>query len=338
MRQSEKHKVKHKRTAQEAYELLCKYGKEASQIAKTLVYQENIENNSVREALHYFMQEVWHDEEYPGFIALACRTVGGEPSKTSQLGASIVLIRGAMDIHDDIIDEQITKSGKPTLFGKYGRDLSIIVGDILFYKGLTHLYETISQLPKKEGQTIANMVKNAIFEVGTGVASEIDFRKNLNLPPENLMKIITKKSGCAEVCARVGAIVGGGNETEVDALGRFGRLFAVLTMMRDEFIDIYEPEELQNRKEKECLPLPILFAFKDKNVKKRILPILEKRELSDEDSETIIEIISQSKEVKSIKNQIGKLKRTALLCLELIKDKKSTPLLTSLLDPICEDL
>lgn len=338
MRQREKHKAKRKLTAQEAYELLCKHGKEASTIAKNLIYQEHITNNSVRKALHYFMREVCHDEEYPGFMALTCKAVGGEPSKTSQFGASLILIRGAMDVHDDIIDEQTTKANKPTLFGKYGRDLSIIVGDLLFYKGLTHLYETTLNLPREKGQTILGLVKNAMFEVGTGVAGEIDFRGNLNLPPEKLMKIINQKSACADACARIGAIIGGGNETEVDALGKFGRLFAVLTMIRDEFIDIYEPEELQNRKEKECLPLPLLFAFQDGNIKNKILLVLKKKKLSEDDSQAIIKIASQSNGVKRLKMQMGNLKRIALSCLRIVRKKESIQLLESLLTLICEEL
>jgi geranylgeranyl pyrophosphate synthase len=335
---SRKRALKAKLTAQQVHELLCRYGKKAFEVAQKIILEESIENSNVREALHYFLHEVWHDLEYPGFMALACKAVKGEPEKTLQLGASLVLLRGAMDIHDDIIDKQPTKANKPTLFGKYGQDLSILAGDLLFYKGLMHLNEAISQLQEEERQTISNMVKKALFEVGTGVASEIDLRGNFNLLPEECMKIIIQKSACAEVHARIGAIVGGGNKTEVDALGKFGRLFGVLTMIRDEFIDIYEPDELQNRKERECLPLPLLFAFQDKEVKNRILPILKKGRLSTKDSHRIIGIVSRSEGVNSLKRQIEELRKTAISSLKSIQDKESTQLLASLLDPIYEDI
>jgi len=335
---SRKRALKAKLTAQQVHELLCRYGKKAFEVAQKIILEESIENSNVREALHYFLHEVWHDLEYPGFMALACKAVKGEPEKTLQLGASLVLLRGAMDIHDDIIDKQPMKANKPTLFGKYGQDLSILAGDLLFYKGLMHLNEAISQLQEEERQTIANMVKKALFEVGTGVASEIDLRGNFNLLPEECMKIIIQKSACAEVHARIGAIVGGGNKTEVDALGKFGRLFGVLTMIRDEFIDIYEPDELQNRKERECLPLPLLFAFQDKEVKNRILSILKKGRLAKKDSHRIIDIVSRSEGVNSLKRQIEELRKTAISSLKSIQDKESTQLLASLLDPIYEDI
>jgi len=330
--------MKTKLTTQQVHRLLCKYGKAALQVAQKIIREEDIENRKVREALDYFIREVWLDTEYPGLMALACKAVKGKPDKTLRLSASLALLRGAMDVHDDIIDKQETKAGKPTLYGKYGQDMAILAGDVLFYEGLTHMNEAVLHFRPEERQEIADMVKEALFEVGTGVASEVDFRGNFNLQPEDLMKIVTQKSACAEMYTRIGAIVGGGGKAEEDSLGIFGRLLGVLTMIRGEFIDIYEPEELQNRKEKECLPLPLLFAFRDMNVKDEVLPILEKRKLSDNDSRKIVDIISKSEGIKELKKYMDELKKTALSSLNVLKERKTAESLRNLLDPIYEDI
>jgi geranylgeranyl pyrophosphate synthase len=320
------------------HRLLCRYGKPAFKVAQKIILEEDIENRNVREALDYFVQEVWLDMEYPGLMALACKAVKGKPDKTLRLGASLVLLRGAMDVHDDVIDKQETKAGKPTLYGKYGQDMAILAGDVLFYEGLMHLNEAILHFRGEKRQEIADMVKEALFEVGTGVASEVDFRGNFNLVPEDLMRIVTQKSACLEMHARIGAIVGGGSKAEEDALGIFGRLFGVLTMIRDEFIDIYEPDELQNRKERECLPLPLLFAFQDRAIKNRVLAILEKERLSESDSQRILGIISRNEGVNNLKKHMEELRKRAVASLTLVKDKESVQLLGSLLDPIYEDI
>jgi heptaprenyl diphosphate synthase len=325
-------------TAQKVRDLLCRYGMPAFKVAQKILLEEYIKNRNVRKAIDYFMQEVWLDVEYPGLMALACKAVKGKPDKTLRLGASLVLLRGAMDIHDDIIDKQETKAGKPTLYGKYGQDTAILAGDVLFYEGLTHLNESISNFRIEERQEIADMVKQALFEVGTGVAGEVDSRGNFDLVPEDLMEIVTQKSACSEMHARMGAIVGGGSKEEEDALGIFGRLLGVLTMIRDEFIDIYEPEELQNRIQKECLPLPLLFAFRDLKVKKELLPILKKRELSDSDSRKIVNVLTRSEGVKELKERMDDLKEVALSSLNLLKGKRTAQLMRKLLDPLYEDL
>jgi geranylgeranyl pyrophosphate synthase len=333
-----KRAVKTKFTAQQAHELLCKYGKKAFTIAQKIIHEENIENRNVRETLNYFMQEVWHDLEYPGFMALACKAVKGDPDKTSQFGAALILIRGAMDIHDDIIDQQSIKAGKPTVFGKYGQDLSILAGDVLFYEGLVHLNKASLKLREEERQTIVDMVKKAFFEVGIGVASEVDYKGNFDLMKEDGIRIIIQKSACAEMHARVGATIGGGSKEEVDALGKFGRSLGILTIIRDEFVDIYEPDELQNRKDKECLPLPLLFALQHENVKNKVLPILKKTELTEEDSQKIIDIISHSKGISELKTYMNKTKKGALSSLNVIKVKETKHLLKSLLEPVFENI
>jgi geranylgeranyl pyrophosphate synthase len=331
-------KVKARLTAQQVHELLCAHGQEAFEIAQKIILEEDIDNDSVCEALTYFIQELWQDLEYPGFMALACKSVEGKPRNTLQLGASLVLLRGAMDVHDDIIDRQTMKADKPTLFGKYGQEMSILVGDILFFEGLTKLNHALLQFNGQERQRISTLVRKALFEVGTGVASEVNFRCNFDLLPENCMKIVLQKAACAEVHARIGAIVGEGTEVQVNALGEFGRLFGALTMIRDEFIDIYEPKELQNRRERECLPLPLLYAFQDTDVKGRILRILEKTKLSERDSQNIVDIVSRSRGVKRLKRDMDDMMRTALSTLKLVGQPETTQLLGSLLDPIYEDI
>lgn len=325
-------------TAQQVHRLLCRYGKPAFKVAQKIILEEDIKNRNVREALDYFIREVWLDMEYPGLMALACKAVKGKPDKTLQIGASLILLRGAMDVHDDIIDKQGTKAGKPTLYGKYGQDMAILAGDVLFYEGLTHLNEAILHFRGEKRQEITDMVKEALFEVGTGVASEVEFRGNVNLLPEDLMKIVTQKSACAEMHARIGSIVGGGSKAEENALGIFGRLLGVLTMIRDEFIDIYEPEELQNRKEKECLPLPLLFAFRDIGVRNEVLPVLGKKKLSDSDSRKIVNIISRSGGIKELKKHMDEMKKTALSSLKMLKENKTVQSLSNLLDPIYEEI
>ncbi|MBX5327435.1 MAG: polyprenyl synthetase family protein [Candidatus Bathyarchaeia archaeon] len=325
-------------TAQQVVNLLSKYGKKSFATAQKIILKEKIHDPTIHEALNYFITETWHDLEHPGFMAITCEAVGGKPEKTTMLGAALILLRGAMDVHDDIIDQQTKKAGKLTVFGKYGRETAILVGDILFFEGLIQLNKATSQLPKQTRNTITNLVKNALFEVGTGTASEVNYKGNFNLPPKDLMKILKQKSAAAEMHARLGAIVGGGNKMKVDALGRFGRIFGLLTMIRDEFIDIYEPDELQNRKEKDCLPLPLLLTLQDENTRNSILKLLSKRKLTEKDTSNLIEVIFQNQKINHLKKQMKALKKKALSKLNVIENRESAQILASLLDPILEDL
>ena len=68
--------------------------------------------------------------------------------------------------------------------------------------------------------------------------------------------------------------------------------------VREDFIDVFEPEELQNRMKNECLPLPILYALKEPRVKKPIVTLLSKREISKNDTGRIVDLVFEAGEVK----------------------------------------
>src|SRR3990170_2459939 len=108
--------------------LLFERGKAALELAKKAVLEEKVSSETLQDALRYFIVN-WEDVLHPALMALACEAVGGKREKTTQVAAAFVLLAGGADVHDDVIDESVVKDSKPTVFGKYGRDLSVLVGD-----------------------------------------------------------------------------------------------------------------------------------------------------------------------------------------------------------------
>src|SRR5665647_398735 len=133
--------------------LLSTYGKEALQFSKNYVLQEKIEYKPLNESLRYFFEN-WFDVIHPTLISLSCEAVGGSKNETVKIGASIVLLAGAADIHDDIIDNSIMKDSNPTVFGKFGKDIAILAGDALLLKGVYLLHEACKTLPKNKEEEI----------------------------------------------------------------------------------------------------------------------------------------------------------------------------------------
>ena len=130
--------------------LLWGRGQEALEIAKQALLQEKVEFVPLQVALRYFMEEFWVDVLHPALISLACEAVGGSTDATTQIGAAVVLLAGGADVHDDIIDQSTIKDTKPTVFGKFGKDIAILVGDALLFKGLYMLHEACEQLPENQ--------------------------------------------------------------------------------------------------------------------------------------------------------------------------------------------
>lgn len=285
--------------------LFYEKGQNALTYARQVVKQENVEFKPLQEALTYFMGN-WEDVLHPALVSLACEAVGGNKEQTTQLSAALVLLAGAADLHDDIIDRSETKGPKKTVYGKYGVDIAILAGDILLLKGTYILYDACRKLPENKMEEILKIVKQSFLEVSQAEAKETSLRGKLDISEQEYFEIIRHKVAAGEASTRIGAILGDGSEAEIEKLGQFGRTFSILMTIRDEFADMFEPDELKNRFERECLPFPILLTFQDQEKKKIILQML-KDKITDKSIESILDIVLVSPQVDNLREKVDQM-------------------------------
>lgn len=326
-----------KKLMEKVKKLLEERGRKAYEVAKEEILSEEIEYEPVRDALQYFI-ELWHNFQHPALLSLTCESVGGEPEDTTFIGAALVLLTGAADVHDDIIDQSENKGSKPTVFGEFGRDIALLVGDALLLKGFTLLSKACEDLPKKQEETIINLVRKGFFEIGIAEAKEASFKGNWDLAPEEYSDIIRMKAAISDVTAQIGAIVGGGSLEEIEALGKYGRTLGILATIRDDYIDVFEPDEVKNRAENECLPLPVLYAFRDEKVKNKIISVLKKGELGEDDAYVIVETIAKTQDMQMLREEIRIFLENGVKYLKFIGNQKANRTLEKMLHAMVEDL
>jgi geranylgeranyl pyrophosphate synthase len=283
--------------------LLKERGQDALELAKRVIAKREIECAPLREALRYFMEDFWFDYLHPTLISLACQAVGGNPKDTDKAGAAIVLLAGAADVHDDIIDQSTSKGQRPTVFGKFGKDVAILAGDALLFEGLYLLHEACEQLPQNKRSEVLKSVRGNFYEISSGVAKETYLRKKTAVSKEEFLDIVTLKVSTVESTMKMGAIFGKGTEEQASILGHYGRTLGVLLSLRDEFIDVFEPEELKNRYQHETLPLPILLALQDKTIESELLSLLQS-EIGEKSLERILELSVDSPKSRELVAQM----------------------------------
>jgi geranylgeranyl diphosphate synthase type I len=314
--------------------LLSTYGKEALHFSKNYVLQEKIEYKPLNEALSYFFEN-WFDVVHPTLLSLACEAVGGNKNETVKIGASIVLLAGAADIHDDIIDKSIMKDSNPTVFGKFGQDIAILAGDALFLKGIYLLHEGCKIFPKNKEEEILTAIKKTFFEMSSGVAKEASFRGKTSIPLEEFLSIVEKKVATVEATMKIGAIIGGGTEQEIAILSHFGRTYGLLLSLRDEFVDVFEFSEIKNRLANECLPLPILLALQDET-KRELLTNIFNKGITPENVEEILNLSIDCSASKNLIVQMKDLVKKETCEISSINVNKET--LSLLIESTVEDL
>lgn len=317
--------------------LLEERSKKALDIAKKEVLQEKMKCKEINDAFEYYAEN-WNDVIHPGLLSIACEAAGGDIDKSIPIQVVMLLLTAAVDIHDDIIDESNTKYGKPTVFARFGKEIALLVGDALLMKALVLLHKLERQFRIEKMDAIWNIIGSRFFELGDAEALEASLKGNVDISPEEWFQILKMKASTFEAHMRIGAIVGDGEQGIVDLLGNYGRALGILLSIREDFIDVFEPDELQNRIRNECLPLPILYAFKNPQTKKIILDYLSKQKISDKDAERIVDIVFEEENVKSLRNMVKRMAEEACNTISSIPNRNLVYQMEKLIKGAIEDL
>lgn len=241
-------------------------GKHPLEMTRQAVLNETstIESVKVREALRYFIVDYWQDLARPTLLSVCCEATGGIPRLTVPFAVSLSVLSGGIDIHDDIIDESKRKHGRVTVYGRYGKEIALLTADALLFKGFALLHEASAKIVAAKAQKIMETVKCLYYELGDAEALELELRGRRNVIPEEYLRIIKKKAADVEAHARVGALLGNATTAEEENLAKYGRLLGMIIIIRDDIVDSLDTQEVRQRLEKEHMPLPLVYALKEK--------------------------------------------------------------------------
>lgn len=307
-------------------DFLDKKSEKAFEMAVQQLSTDRMKDGCLSQAVEYYKKN-WNDALHPGIVAVACEAVGGTDEAALLMQVPMLFLTAAADIHDDILDRSRVKNGKATIFGKFGEETALLVGDMMLSKGFVALYASGKRIASQRMDAIVAAIDDAFVEVSQVHSAEIEFRRRSDLNPNEYFCLLEKKSSIIEAHARIGALVGNGKENEIENLTKYGRLLGTLMTLRDEFIDLFEPQELKDRLKSGCLPLPIIYAFENPATRKSIMKILSKKGISRKDADTIVDLAFENEEVNNLKYKMEDLSRKAFELTTGLRKQQSLQLL-----------
>ena len=322
---------------EKALKILNEKSAKAHAMAKQAILEEQTGIRKVDEAIEQYLSK-WDDTTRPGVLSLACEAVGGNPEEAVPLQAALLFIDATMDIHDDIIDESVAKKNRKTLYGKLGKEATLLLGDALMVKGFNHLHTALESLPKDKSLLIMDAVKDFLSEVVKAHILEATLKAKKWVNPETYLQVLVKKAADIEGRMKVGAIFGGGSAIEIEALSKYGRNVGVLLAVRSDFVDVFEPSELMHRIKYEVLPLQVLYALQSRKHGKRIREILLRDCLGKEDCNELIEVLYNTKETALLNAQLSNLEKEAAQVVNALPSSRAKNDLRLLVASMMEDL
>lgn len=275
--------------------------------------------------LHSILNNVksyWKDTTRHALISLSCLAVGGNPEKTIDAAVVVSLMAAGVSLHDDIVDETLSKHFRKTVLGDFGAKKTLLAGDFLMTKAWTLTHKIVRKIndPNKVADAI-EAYGNLLLEMAETGFWEVSSRKKLNVELEFSQQLLWHIAAEMEACGKIGAILGNGQKEEIQALSEFGRRLGYNFGLKSEIEDVLNVEgSLLAKLEFERVPLPLLFASQcSKENFSEINSIVEKSPISPSESRRLLELCFETEALDYIKRLAEQNIQAAYSCLSLLK-------------------
>ena len=176
----------------------------------------------------------------PIILLLAAESIGKIDENVYAGACAIELLHTESVIHDDIIDNETQRRHKDPFHIKYGYNTSVLTGD--FVLGL--ILNISSRL---DNSRVTKDLATAAMLMSEGEVLEGKLEESEDVTFEDYIKVMDYKTATAfEMAAKLGAIIGGGNEEEINGLAEYGKNIGVAYQIKDDLMDWKNEDKLFN--------------------------------------------------------------------------------------------
>lgn len=203
-------------------------------------------------------------------------------------------------IHDDIVDEALTRRGNPTVNALWGDKIAILLGDYYFAK-------TAGLIADINNNRIDHLFSDTVATVCEGTIMEMMTAGRIDLSVETYFEKIKHKTAILIAgCSKGGAIVSEASDAEIDWLYDYGINLGVAFQIIDDILDYTEDQSTigkpaGNDLRQGMVTLPLIYALQEQpsNGHHQLVPTLLAQENKNEkDILAVVDWVSQGAGVK----------------------------------------
>lgn len=199
--------------------------------------------------------------------------------KALKLATVMELLHTATLIHDDIIDNSELRRNQPSIYFKWGQEISIVSGDYLYAKAFVLLAEL-------KDVWLNEALAQCAHVMCEGEMKQIEKRRDFLMSEEQYFKIIFKKTAILfQAACMGGAYFTGLDKKQIERLGRYGYSLGMAFQIVDDCLDLIGDTESLGKTVgldiyKNDVTLPVLYLFQaiDAGERAALLAAMQKGE------------------------------------------------------------
>jgi len=177
----------------------------------------------------------------PILLLLTAESLGGSITSALPAATALEIVHNFTLVHDDIMDNDATRRGRPTVHSRWDNNVALLAGD-----GLVALaYRTLLKLDSRHLVRICTIFTEGILELCEGQALDRDFETRQSIEMDEYLVMIQKKTGkLLSMCSQIGGIVADAPEHVVELLRIFGESLGMAFQIQDDLLDITADENI----------------------------------------------------------------------------------------------
>jgi octaprenyl-diphosphate synthase len=230
----------------------------------------------------------------PIILLLSTESVGKIDENAFSGACAIELLHTESVIHDDIIDNETKRRQKDPFHIKYGYNTSVLTGD--FVLGL--ILNISSRL---DNPRITKDLATAAMLMSEGEILEGKLEESEDATFDDYLKVMEYKTATAfEMAAKLGAVIGGGSEEQIESLAEYGKNIGIAYQIRDDLMDWKNEDKLFNLLIKKSSDPRVIFNKMEEMLKEfseRALDSL--RKIKESDAKNNLETLVKFTEFKA---------------------------------------
>tara|TARA_B100000579_G_C22826914_1_gene853674 strand:- start:1214 stop:2164 length:951 start_codon:yes stop_codon:yes gene_type:complete len=171
----------------------------------------------------------------PILVHLVGHSYSAEPEDLMKASMAVELLHNFTLVHDDIMDNDSFRHGKPTVHKKWDEPTAILSGDAIF---------VLSQLLLNGLPQIINQRFNEVsLNICEGQGMDKEFENDPSISMGKYLTMIGKKTGALlGLCAELGALLSGQKQKEAHILFEYGLNLGLAFQIQDDLFEIFGDE------------------------------------------------------------------------------------------------
>ena len=177
----------------------------------------------------------------PILVHLSGRANNTDPDSLMKIALAVELVHNFTLVHDDIMDNDYMRHGKPTVHSKWDNSTAILAGDGIFAIAQILLCSLPTQANK-----ICQFFNQTTLELCEGQALDKQFENNFKITEKEYLQMVEKKTGALlGACVALPAISNNRDQKFIDQLSQFGKAIGKGFQVHDDLLEIYgDPKKM----------------------------------------------------------------------------------------------